>query len=60
MLEVDELTVIAVPDSAVVPKSTTEPEEKLVPIMVAILPPASGDEPGLIDEIAGIVELDDV
>ena len=60
------VTVISVEDTAftliaaVDPKLTADAAKRLVPIIVAVPPPASGDESGVIEVIVGVVDVEDV
>ena len=42
------------------PKLTPDTPERLVPMMVAVPPPARGEESGVIEVIVGAVEVEDV
>lgn len=55
-IEVAELTVTAAPVNSCEPNETVAPEEKLSPLMYAVPPPLTGDESGVIEVIAGIVD----
>jgi phage terminase large subunit-like protein len=42
------------------PKLTPDTPERLAPIIVAVPPPARGEESGVIEVIVGAVEVEDV
>ena len=42
------------------PKLTPDTPERLVPMMVAVPPPARGEESGVIEVIVGAVEVEEV
>ena len=42
------------------PKLTPDTPERLVPMMVAVPPPAKGEESGVIEVIVGAVEVEEV